>query len=394
MSNARSFLRYARIMQDRRQDLMADTGALSELPNRLLEDGIKRIYFISGKQTKKLKLYDAFLEDLESKGIRCFTCDKVDASTDGRIIETCATECRNYNCEAIVAFGGGTVIDIAKLVSAWVANAERSLYQMRGIGKIPNPGVDLHVISTTGSGAESSACSFVRYDQQTCLFYSEHLIPKSVVLDPDLLLRLPMDNLAAAGLFALTHAIEAYVSLQAEEFPADKANVMVAVPIFFSYLEKCYRRGGVSNDMYLQLMMASYYSGIATRRIGFGYAHCFAMRISEKYDIMPGHACAAVLPEILRYEFDKISKPLSELAKAAHLCSARASEEQAALALIEGVESLCRRVQLPASLTCLKSEDFNGIIEMVQLDSKQWGCPKRITAKTAVDLMRNFKLRD
>ncbi len=387
----KDLVRYAHKMQDARQEVLVDIGAFSNLVDLLVSRDVKRLYFISGKQTKKLKLYDSFIDSLNQAGIRSFIYSEVDKFPDSRTVERCAAQCQTYNCDAIVALGGGTVIDVAKLVSVWVTNANKSLYQLRGIGKIPNPGVELYVVATTGSGAEASACSLIRDDQQISLFYSEHMVPKTVILDPNLILRLPTENLVSAALVAFTHAVEAYVSSFSMEFPADRANVLVAVPIFFSYLEKCYKHGVKNDVMYLQVMMAPYYSGVATRRIGFGLAHSLALRIAYKYDLPLGKVCAALLPVVLEAELDYIAEPLSELALCAHLCSAKATKEDAALAFIEGVRSLMRRVNVSETVTSLKADDYNEIIEMVLLDLKTWGCPMKVSYKTLIGILRAIK---
>ena len=129
MTSSKALLRYAKKMNDQRQELMADEGAFANLAQVLLDRGVRRIFLISGKQTQKLKLYDSFVEKLQSAGARCFVWAKADKLTDGPGIEACATECATYNCEVIVAFGGGAVIDIAKMVSIWLRNPEYSLYR-------------------------------------------------------------------------------------------------------------------------------------------------------------------------------------------------------------------------------------------------------------------------
>ena len=389
MGSKKDFLKYAHSMVDRRQELMVDAGAFQELKEKLLDDGVKRLYFISGKQTKRLKLFDDFLSDLNASGIRCFQYSDVGSLPDARTVAYCAVECGTYNCEAIVAFGGGTVIDVAKMVSVWLTNPARSLYQMRGYGKIPNPGLDLYAVATTSSGSESSSCALLRHEKTVQMYYSENLIPKTVILDPDLVLRLPVENMASAAFFALTHAVEAYISTFSGEFPPDRANILVAVPSFFSYLEMCYRHG-VDSDMYIQMMMAPYYAGIASRRIGFGYAHCFAMRISEQYDVSPGKLCSAILPAILEFEFEETKVQLAELARVAHLCSSRATVNEAARALIEGIRSLARRVHLPDTVTVLKQEDLTSIVEKTLADARIWGCPRKLNAKLAIGFLKGI----
>ena len=390
MTSSKSLLRYTKKMNDQRQELLANEGAFSDLAQLLLDRGVRRIFLISGKQTQRLKLYDSFVEKLQAGGARCFVWAHTGKTPDRGTIEACAEECQTYNCEVIVAFGGGKVIDVGKMVAVWLNNTDKSLYQMRGIGQIPRKGLPLYVVSTTCSGAESSACSLAHNERQISTYYSEYLVPDAVVLDPDLVLRLPMENMAAAAMLALSHATEAFISPLSKEFPADRANLLIAIPIFFSFLEKSYKHGA-GNDGYLQMMMAPYYTGVATRRIGFGPAHSLSIYVSEKYSETPGKVSAVILPLVLENEFNEVKEELAVLARAAHLCSARATTEEAARAYISGIRSLCRRVDIPAALPFLKLEDFGDIIKLAILDAKQWGCPKKLYPKSALSILKKSR---
>ena len=393
MASRRELFKYAAKMKDSRQELLADIGAFEKLAEELVSKDVKRVYIVIAKPLQKLKLCDRFVEILQASHARCFLSSVSEIRTDRATIEACTAECKMYNCEVVVAFGGGRTIDVAKLVAVWITNPELSLYQLRGVNKIPRKGLPLYVAATTGSGAESSASSLIRYDKRICMYYSEYLLPTSVVLDPDLVLRLPMENMANAAVLALTHAVEAYVSPASGAFPADRANADIAVPIFFSYLEKCYKHG-LGNEVYLQLMMAPFYAGVASRRIGYGYTHSFAMNIAEKYGVAPGSACAVLLPLVLENQFDQVKDALAELAKLAHLCSSRATKEEAARAFIDGFRSLCRRVELPDALPFLKTEDLGEIIELSLYDAKRWTNPKKINKTAALSILRKARYKD
>ena len=390
MASTKELARYAKKMNDRRQIILADEGVFSKLAGHLLENGYRRVFLICGKQTQKLKLFDSFVEELQSNGARCFVWAHSGQMATLAEIESCAYQCQQYNCEVIVSFGGGSVIDLGKMVAAWLKNTDRSLYQMRGIGRIKNPGLPHYAVSTTCSGAESSACAFVLADHQIFMYFSEHLIPTAVVLDPNLVLRLPMENMASASVLALTHAIEAFVNPLAGEFPAERANLLIALPIFFTYMEKSYKHGS-GNDAYLQMMMAPYYSGVASRRLGYGMTHSLATYISYKYKVSAGRTCAILLPAILEYEFNEVKADLALLARTAHICSARATEEEAARAFISGFRSICRRVDMPEDLSFLKSEDMNEITRLALFDAETWDLPKRMTQKTAVSILKKVR---
>ncbi len=395
MTSPKAFARYTKKMNDRRQELMAEEGAFEALAQHLADKGIRRVFLISGKQTQKLKLYDSFIAKFQKQdeGARCFVWTIPGTMPTSAAIEACAKECLNYNCEAVVAFGGGSVIDVGKLVAVWLNNPDMSLYQMRGLNCIRKDGIPLYAVSTTCSGAESSACSLVRNDKLISVFYSEYLIPQAVVLDPNLVLRLPMENMASAAILALSHAVEEYISPLSKEFPAERANLLIAIPIYFSFLEKSYKHGA-GNDVYLQMMMAPYYTGVASRRIGFGPSHSLSMYISEKYSVAPGRISAVILPAILKYEFEEVKEDLAVLARAAHLCSARATTEEAADAFIEGFRSLCRRVEMPAELPFIKTEDIGDIIRMALCDAKQWGCPKKLNIKPLQTILKKSRYKE
>ena len=390
MSATKELARYTKKMNDARQELLADEGAFSKLPEHLIEAGFKRVFLICGKQTQKLKLFDSFVESLQSQGARCFVWAHSGEMATHAAIESAAFQCLTYNCEVVVSFGGGSVIDLAKMVAVRLKNRDRSLYQLRGINQISNPGLPHYAVSTTCSGAESSACAFVLKDRQIFLYFSEYLVPTAVVLDPELVLRLPMENMASASVLALTHAIEAFVNPLADEYPADKANLLIAVPIFFSYMEKSYKHGS-GNDAYLQMMMAPYYIGVASRRLGFGLTHSLASYISRKYKVSTGRVCAILLPAILEYEFEEVKSGLAVLARACHICSARATEKEAAEAFINGFRSICRRVDMPEDLAFLKSEDMNEIARLALYDAEAWDSPKRINQKTAVSILKKIR---
>ena len=137
--------------------------------------------------------------------------------------------------------------------------------------------------------------------------------------------------------------------------------------------------------------MAPYYTGVGTRRIGFGPAHSLIMYVAAKYGEVPGRVASILLPAVLEYEFDEVKEDLAQLALASHLCSARATTEEAAKAFISGFKSLCRRVDMPSSLPFLKLEDMGDIVRMAMYDAKLWGCPKKVNLKAGVSILKKAR---
>jgi len=391
MNNAqRSTLRYAQHMEEYRQILMADYGAIAEIPDLLRENGLKRALLLSGRTTQKLHLYDNLAESIRETGARCFVHAGISSMPTTEMIEKSVAIYHEFNCDCIIAFGGGSVIDAAKLIGAKIANPKQSFYQMAGVGNIKNNTPPIIAVATTGCGTESSGFAILRDNDRTRCFNSGKLLPFAVVLDPDLSLRLPNEVLAVAGMTALTHAVEAYISTFSSSFPADSSNSLVAVPLLLTYLEPAYKKG-ITPEMNMQPLMAPYYAGVAYRRIGFGYTHAFAMALSDKYGLAYGEVCAALFPEILNFQKDVVGDKLAKLANIAHLCSPRASTEEAADAFIEGTRRLSKKMNLSSSFKDLKREDYNGIIELTFLEAKCFGVSKKMTSKAAEVLLDTIK---
>ena len=98
-----------------------------------------------------------------------------------------------------------------------------------------------------------------------------------------------------------------------------------------------------------------------------------------------------MLPVVLEYELDEVKDELAELSRAAHLCSSRATAEEAARAFISGFQSLCRRVGLDSSGPVIRNEDVPDLAELILNDAKQWRHPKKMKTKQAMALLRKVQ---
>ena len=378
-------------IREREQILLVDSGCLADLPNQLLRFRVKRPLLVSGRNTPKLSVIKPLLTALNNKGMvfahyrDCFPNPTIENVEEGLALYKAA------KCDCIIAFGGGSAIDCAKIIGARVAYPKRSVLKMRRINSIRREIPYLFAVATTGSGSENTSYAIIN-DASHCrkyTFFSDRLIPHVAVLDPMAIRLLPPDVTSETGMDALAHAIESYVSIYAEHFPADKANAVIATPMIFQNLVKSYR-DGLDIDARMQMALASHYAGLAFRRISCGYAHTFSHRITELYQMSHGLATAIILPYVMEFQFEETMIPMSELAKASGLCPPETDISDAARSLIAGVRDLNARLHIPNKLQGLKQEDFPVIISRSLKEARILGCPKRMTREQARELLEKL----
>ena len=187
---------------------------------------------------------------------------------------------------------------------------------------------------------------------------SPRLRPKYAVLDPALTLGLPPAVTAHTGLDALTHAVEAYISLGRTK--KTDARALEAVRLIFDHLETAYADGA---DMEAReaMLYASYCAGVAFTRAYVGYAHGIAHALGGLYDLPHGLACAVALPHALA-AYGKAAHPrLADLYDAAGLPESGQTAAEKASAFIHTLRILSTSLGIPASLRCIREEDISEI---------------------------------
>jgi alcohol dehydrogenase len=225
------------------------------------------------------------------------TVDNVDAG---------AAVLSGSGAQALVAVGGGSPIDTAKIIGAAAANGCSAHLFMTGERRIERAGVPLVAVPTTaGSGAESSRVS-VLVDHLTGEkkgVFGAGTAPMLTVLDPELMLGLPPWLTAATGMDALSHALEAYLGLAASPFSdalAEQSMRLVA-----GFLERVVADGS-DLEARSALTIASALGGLAKEQSGLGILHAVAMPIGYLYDLHHGYLCAALMPATLDCNRDAV----------------------------------------------------------------------------------------
>lgn len=337
--------------------LLEGENSVLALPERIRQDGVKRLLVITDPGIAALGLMEDFLASLDSAEIQYVVFDQTIANPTADTVEDALLLYKAHQCEGIAAFGGGSPMDCAKAVGARVVRPKKSIRQMRGVLKVLLKLPPLYAIPTTaGTGSETTIAAVIS-DPQTHVKYQIddlRLVPHLAVLDPRLTIGLPGQMTAATGMDALTHAVEAYLGRSNTKETEEMAKK--AVELIFDNLEAAYA-DGQNLTARMNMLKASHYAGIAFTRAYVGYVHALAHAVGGAYNVPHGLANAVILPHVLAHYGKPAEKKLAQLADWAHLTFSSDSNEIKAWKFINAVRKMNASMKIPSSLPVIRKED-------------------------------------
>ncbi len=272
-------------------------GALKDLPGLARPFG-RRVLLVTGSNPQRADPVVRMLKDVGAE----ITSFRVAAEPSIELVEQGASLARAQRCEVVVAFGGGSVIDAAKAISALARNCEPVLHYLEVIGEgkplTEKPLPFIAIPTTAGTGAEvtrNAVLHSVEHQVKVSL-RSPMMLPAIALVDPETTLGLPPETSATTGMDALTQLIEPFLSCRANAMT--DAICREALPNVAGSLERAVTNGG---DLVARTDMAfgSLSSGLALANSGLGAVHGLAAPIGGMFSAPHGAVCAALLPAVL-----------------------------------------------------------------------------------------------
>ncbi|MHA1602866.1 MAG: iron-containing alcohol dehydrogenase [Promethearchaeota archaeon] len=346
------------IIKMRVPDVISGEGSIEKLVNRIKSDGLTKILIVTDANIRKIGLLNNLFQILSDKKIEFAVYDDVKPNPSIQSIENAYKLYLDENCQGIIAFGGGSPMDCAKVAACRVVKPKKSVLKMRGMFKIMKKLPPFYAIPTTaGTGSETTAAAVVSNPEthEKFAIIDLNIVPHVAVLDPELTVSLPPHITSTTGMDALTHAVEAYIGLHGTKFTNENAEK--ATKMIFDNLEKAYSNGAdleVRNNMAL----AAYYAGIAFTRASVGYVHAIAHNLGGLYGVPHGLANAIVLPYVLEEYGKSAYKKLAKLAVAGDLGTSDGSDEELAQKFIQKVKDLNKNMAIPTFVKELKEADI------------------------------------
>jgi alcohol dehydrogenase len=376
----------------RKPELVSGENSVDRLPTLIKNKGIKSVLIVTDKGISSLGLLNGLLLQMDGEGLSYTVYDKTVPNPTIDNIEEALRIYQMNNCEAIIAFGGGSPMDCAKGVGARAARPDKTIPQMKGQLKVRKRIPTLFAIPTTaGTGSEATVAAVIS-NPETHEKYAVNdpvLIPHYAVLDPLLTVNLPPHITSTTGMDALTHAIEAYIgrSRTKETIKCSKE----AVKLIFENLYEAYSNGE-NITARTKMQKASYLAGVAFTRAYVGYVHALAHTLGGFYSIPHGLANAIILPHVLEYYGDSVHKKLAELADTAGISRASDTTEQKAAAFIEAIKKLNRDMSIPEKVSGISESDIPLMVKRALAEANPlYPVPKILTEKDLLQLYRSIK---
>jgi alcohol dehydrogenase class IV len=370
-----------------RPTLLVGPGASLRLAEAIGAFGHRRVFVVADPVLARIGLVDPFMAALDRAGCRHVRFDEVTPDAPLPIIEQGIEAFRGAACDAIVAFGGGSVMDAAKVIGLAAENRRDPRTLVGYFRAISGPPPIYAVPTTAGTGSEVTVAAVVSDPEagRKLVIADTRLVPQVAALDPELMAGLPKHITAATGMDALTHAIEAWISgWQTDE--SDRL-ARTAVRAIFEQLPTACEDGG--NLLARERMaLAAAWAGMAFTRANVGNVHAIAHQLGGRYHTPHGLANAIVLPHVLRFSLPEAAPRLAALARAVGLGKAREGEGALARRFIAAVEALAARIGIPRQLDALQEADIPALAEAACWEADtNYPVPRRMSEDDCAELL-------
>lgn len=342
----------------REPELLEGENSLSKLPKLIKDQNIESVLIVTDEGIVAAGLMDNFLNELKSEGIQFAIYDQtVPNPTIENVTEAAQLYHENY-CQGIIAFGGGSPIDCAKIAGVRIAKPDKSIQQVKGLLKVLKKLPTMFIVPTTaGTGAEATLAAVVSNNKTNEKFpiMDHSLIPDFAVLDPLLTKNLPPHITSTTGMDTLTHAVEAYIGKGNTKNTKNWA--IEATQLVFENIYEAYSNGD-NLIARKNMQKAAYLGGKAFTRAYVGYVHAIAHTLGGLYKVPHGLANAIILPYVLEYYGESVHTPLAELADIVGIAEEGDTEEEKSDKFIQAIKDLNESMEIPQKVEGIDNHDI------------------------------------
>lgn len=333
------------------KSLVFETGASSRLAEVAGQTLGKSVLLVTDPGLRQLGLADPAMASLEAAGHRVSVFDKVEADPSLETLMQAVESGRAAGVTGVLGFGGGSSLDVAKLVALLLGSNE-DLDEAWGVAQAKGPRLPLVLVPTTaGTGSEVTPVSIITVGAEEKRGVSSPIIlPDIAVLDADLTVGLPAHITAATGVDAMVHAIEAYASKSANNNPLSKMLAREALRLLGANIETAVFNGQ-DKDARGAMLLGSMLAGQAFANSPVAAVHALAYPIGGTFHIPHGLSNALVLPHVLRFNAPDAHMLYAEIAVDAFPQIAKVEGSQArCAAFIDALADLSKHLGMQTRL--------------------------------------------
>ena len=368
--------------------LLVGPGSSARLGQSIADFGHRRLLVVTDRMIVKLGLAKPLLAALKAARTDHVVFDAVTADAPIPVVEAGIARFKAERCDAIVAIGGGSVIDAAKVIGLAAANKKKPK-DLAGYFRGLSGPVPIYAVPTTaGTGSEVTVAAVISDPKagRKLVVADTRIVPDMAALDPQLMTGLPREVTAATGMDALTHAVEAYIGDWATPYTDRMARAATAM--IWHYLPRAFDQG---SDLLARerMALASTYAGLAFTRANVGNVHAMAHQLGGRYHTPHGLANAMLLPHVLRFSAHPARKRLAQLARTVGLKGD--GDRSLALAFCDAVQALNDRLGIPRHLEALREDDLPALADAACDEADfNYPVPRRMSVQDGQAMLREL----
>jgi len=376
----------------RKAEITKGVDSFLKIPDIVVDKKIKSVLIVTDKFVSD-NLLPPLLPKLEEKGIKYSVYDGVVPNPTIQCIEEGLQIYKNGACEAIIAIGGGSPMDCAKIIGARVVRPNKPAAKFKGVMQVLHDIPPFFAVPTTaGTGSEVTLAAVISNPDKKQKFpcNDPSLMPHYVVLDPALTKTMPELLTASTGMDALTHAVEAYIGHSNTKQTAKDAED--AVKLIFENVETAYKE---PNNLIVRenIQNAAMLAGRAFTRAYVGYVHAIGHAFGAIVNMPHGLAMSVILPNMLDNYGETAYKKLAKLADIVGIKGS--SVEEKAKKFIQEIKDMNARMQIPAKIGgeyAITNEQVKEIASRANAEANPlYPCPKLFDLKELELIVDNLR---
>ena len=324
-------------------------GSLSELQTIIRDVKASSVCLMTDEGIFGCGLLDGPLSYIEETGIKPMVIHDIPREPSAYAVQDYYKRLSGEKTDLIVAVGGGSVIDMAKILSVALTN-ENLIEDLRRPNAITKPSVPMVAVPTTsGTGAEATANAIFLYPEEDLKvgIISEYMIPDYVILDVSMTCKLPPALTASTGVDALCHAMESYISILSNPFC--KMLSLEAIRLICGSIETAYNDGG-NRQAREDMQLGAFYAGLCLTTSSTVAVHALSYPLGGKYHIPHGVSNAILLPYVMRENLECCREAYTEFAPLMLSNAEQIPKAQWPQAVVDYLFSLMRTLGIPDSL--------------------------------------------
>lgn len=364
-------------------------NSFKDIPSLLKEESKHTCLLVSDKNILDLGLLDELINLGSQFEIKFVLFTSVDPNPTFENINEGKKMYLDSNCDSIVAIGGGSVMDAAKVIGTLITN-KKNIPQLKGLFKLRHRLPLLLAVPTTcGTGSEATLAAVIRNKTTKEKFPIEDLklIPRFAILDPYFIANLPEKILATTCLDALTHAVEAFIGNSTTK--KTRKYAVNAVKLILNNLNEAYDNKE-NLEAKKNLLTASFDAGVSFTKSYVGYVHAIAHQIGGLYNLPHGYLNAIILPIMLEEYGNSIDKKITILMRSINFPLLSDDLNKNRLMFIKWIRDLNRKFNIPSQIKEIEEQDIHLLaIRAYKEATPLYPVPKLFSEEMLEDIIRH-----